>query len=190
MRTSPPFRADINGSFLRPQCVKDARAQFSAGKITAAEKDAIEEREVAKLVEKEEAIGLQVVSDGEFRREWWHLDFLSGLDGIEEFVPEHGYVFHGGVETKARNIRVVGKIDFPEDHPFLNHFKYLNSLPKKAICKFTIPSPLLVCFPGTMNRTVYPNDQDFYDDLSKAYKKALNAFYQLGLRYLQIDDTM
>lgn len=190
MRSSPPFRADINGSFLRPQCVKDAHAQFAAGKITAAEKDAIEEREVAKIVQKEESIGLQVVTDGEYRREWWHIDFLAGLSGIEEYQPEKGYVFHGGVETKARNIRVVGKVDFPDDHPFLNHFKYLNSLPKKAMCKFTIPSPLQTCFPGIMNKEVYPNDQDFYDDLSKTYKKALNAFYNLGLRYLQLDDTM
>ncbi|OHT13891.1 5-methyltetrahydropteroyltriglutamate/homocysteine S-methyltransferase [Tritrichomonas foetus] len=189
-RTTPPFRSEINGSFLRPQCIKDARADFEAGRITSAEKDAIEEREVAKLVAQEEAIGLPVVSDGEFRREWWHLDFLAGLTGVQKYEAERGYQFHGGVVTKPHNVKVVGKIDFPDDHPFLNHCKYLQSVTKNAVCKFTIPSPLLLCHPAIMNKEVYPNDQDFYDDLGKTYKKALNAFYAIGLRYLQVDDTV
>ena len=189
-RTSPPYRADINGSFLRPQCIKDARVEFNAGKITAAEKDAIEEREVKKLVEHEKSIGLPVVSDGEFRREWWHLDFLAGLTGVDRIETERGFQFSEGVVTKPHNCKVVGKIDFPDDHPFLNHFKYLKSVAGDYPCKFTIPSPLLLIHPFIMNREVYPNDQDFFDDLGKAYKKAVHAFYALGLRYLQVDDTV
>ena len=93
-------------------------------------------------------------------------------------------------ETQPDSYKIVGKIDFPDDHPFLNHFKYLKTLPKKAICKFTIPSPLLLLLPPCLNKEVYPNDEDLYADLTKTYTKALKAFYALGLRYLQIDDTI
>ena len=115
-RTSPPFHADINGSFLRRQCIKDARIQFNEGKISASEKDAIEEREVVKLVEHQKSIELQVVCDGEFRREWYHLDFLVGLSGVEKYTVEHGFRFPDGTETKSHRCRIIGKIDFPDDH--------------------------------------------------------------------------
>ena len=188
-RTSPPFRADINGSFLRPQCVIDARVQFEEGKITAEQKIAIEQREIAKLVQKEESIGLQVVSDGEYPREFYHLDFLCALTGVKKFKGDHGFRFKGGIETKPLFYKVVGKIDFPDDHPFLNQFKYLKTLPKKAACKFTIPTPLLLFIPYVMNKEVYPNDIDFLADLVKTYKKAIKSFYDVGCRYLQIDDN-
>ena len=99
-RTSPPFRADINGSFLRPQCVIDARVQYEEGEISASDKISIEQREIAKLVQKEESIGLQVVTDGEYPREFYHLDFLVALTGVQKFRGQHGFRFKGGVETK------------------------------------------------------------------------------------------
>ena len=191
-RTTPPFRADINGSFLRTQAIKDARQQFHENKITAEQLKQVEDAEIAKLVAKMEEIGLQVVSDGEFRRSWWHFDFLEGLTGVEGYETEGGIQFHG-VQSRHRNVRVVGKLDFPSTHPFLEHFKYLKSVTKNAIPKFTIPSPSVLHFRGgtkSIDKNVYPNLDLFFEDLGKTYRKAIHAFYDIGCRYLQLDDTV
>ena len=191
-RTTPPFRADINGSFLRPQAIKTARQQLAEGKITQEQLRKVEDEEIAKLVAKEEEIGLQVVSDGEFRRSWWHFDFLEGLTGVEGYETETGIQFHG-VQSRHRNVRVVAKIDFPDNHPFLDHFRYLKSITKNAISKMTIPSPSVLHFRGgskLIDKSVYPNLDLFFEDLGKAYRKAIHAFYNIGCHYLQLDDTV
>src|SRR5215475_3289092 len=124
-RTKPPFRADHVGSFLRPAALKEARAKREKGAITAAELKAVEDREIEKIVRKQEEIGLQLATDGEFRRSWWHFDFFTMLDGVELYELDHGIQFHG-VQTKAQSIRVVGKLGF-SNHPMLEHFKFLKS---------------------------------------------------------------
>src|SRR5712691_9410579 len=115
LRTTPPFRADHVGSLLRPAAVKEARAKRAAGTISAADLKAIEDREIERLVKKQEEIGLQLATDGELRRAWWHFDFYAGLDGVELYEVSHGIQF-AGVATKSESIRVVGKVGF-SGHP-------------------------------------------------------------------------
>ena len=114
-RTKPPFRADHVGSLLRPAALKEARAKHAKGEITAARLREIEDREIEKVIKKQEEVGLKLATDGEFRRSWWHFDFYKGLDGVEMFTTGKGIVF-AGVETKAESVRIVGKLGF-SGHP-------------------------------------------------------------------------
>src|SRR6476620_12577559 len=120
-RTKPPFRADHVGSFLRPAVLREARAKREKGAITAAELKAVEDREIENNIKKQEELGLQLATDGEFRRSWWHFDFLGMLNGVEMYTLDHGIQFHG-VQTKAQSIRIKGKLGF-SNHPMLDHFK-------------------------------------------------------------------
>src|SRR3954463_6549513 len=124
-RTKAPFRADHVGSFLRPAALKEARAKREQGAITAAELKAVEDREIEKIIKKQEEAGLRLATDGEFRRSWWHFDFLGMLDGVEMYTLDHGIQFHG-VQTKAQSIRIKGKLGF-SNHPMLDHFKFLKA---------------------------------------------------------------
>src|SRR5262249_31272038 len=123
-RTKPPFRADEVGSFLRPQRIKEARAKFEKSEIGVDELRKAEDIEIEKVVHRQASTGLRLATDGEFRRSWWHFDFLAKLTGCELFHPEVGIQF-AGVQTRHDAIRVVGKIDFPDDHPMLDHFRFL-----------------------------------------------------------------
>src|SRR5688572_24275206 len=125
-RTRPPFRADMVGSLLRTTPLKDARARREKGEITAEQLRAVEDEEIRTVVKRQEDIGLQSATDGEFRRSWWHFDFFRMLDGVELYQTGQGIQFHG-VQTKAEGVRVVGKVDFPADHPMLEHFKFLQA---------------------------------------------------------------
>jgi 5-methyltetrahydropteroyltriglutamate--homocysteine methyltransferase len=190
-RTKPPFRADMVGSLLRTVPLRDARARHQKGEIGADELRAVEDREIDKIVKRQEEIGLQSATDGEFRRSWWHFDFLKMLAGVELYRTDHGIQFHG-VETKAENVRVVGKVDFAADHPMLAHFRFLKEH-SRVVPKMTIPSPAVLHFRGgrgAISRQVYPDLDVFFDDLAKAYRKAVRAFYDAGCRYLQLDDTV
>ena len=190
-RTKPPFRADEVGSLLRPAPLKEARAKREQGHMTAAQLKEIEDREIDKIIKKQEAVGLLLATDGEFRRAWWHFDFLGGLDGVEVYKTDHGIQFQG-VETKAQSLRVHGKVDFPADHPFLEHFKFLKAH-TKVTPKMTIPSPTVLHFRGgrkAISKDVYPDMDGFFADSGKAYGKAIRAFYDAGCRYLQLDDTV
>ncbi|OLN22530.1 5-methyltetrahydropteroyltriglutamate--homocysteine methyltransferase [Domibacillus antri] len=182
-----PFYADHVGSFLRPERVKKARLQKENGEITAEQLRAIEDEEIIRLVEKQKEAGLKAVTDGEMRRAWWHFDFLAGLDGVELFEAEEGIQFKG-VQTKAHGIRVNGKIDFT-NHPMIEDYKFLHSIKGNHIAKFTIPSPNMLLFRGTIDEKVYPDLDSLLNDLVKAYQKAIQAFYDAGCRYLQLDDT-
>src|SRR6202050_3274316 len=137
-RTKPPFRADHVGSLLRPAALKQARDRRAKGKITAAELKAVEDREIKDIIKKQEAAGLQSITDGEFRRSWWHLDFLWGLDGVERRVMDTGIAF-AAVTTRNEGIRVTGKVGF-SGHPMLEHFKFLKEVTKRTP-KMTIPAP-------------------------------------------------
>jgi 5-methyltetrahydropteroyltriglutamate--homocysteine methyltransferase len=189
-RTKPPFRADHVGSFLRPAALKEARAKREKGAITAAELKAVEDREIENIVQKQEQLGLQLATDGEFRRSWWHFDFLGRLDGVEIYEAEQGIQFRG-VQTKAQGLRVVGKLGF-SNHPMLEHFKFLKAH-TKVMPKMTIPAPPVLHFrlpKDGINKTVYPDLDQFFHDLGNTYKQAVKAFYDAGCRYLQFDDTV
>lgn len=123
-RTAPPFRADQVGSLLRPQRIKEARAKLEKGEIPASELARIEDLEIEKVVHKQKSLGLQLATDGEFRRSWWHFDFLAKLTGCEMYHPE-GIQFTG-ITTRPDSVRVIGKVDFPDDHPMLAHYKFLH----------------------------------------------------------------
>ncbi|WP_110926658.1 5-methyltetrahydropteroyltriglutamate--homocysteine S-methyltransferase [Bacillus massiliglaciei] len=185
--TTGPFRADHVGSFLRPKALKEARAQKKAGTITAEQLRAIEDEEIRKLVEKQKEAGLQAVTDGEFRRSWWHFDFLSDLVGVEMYQAESGIKFNG-VETKADGIKVTGKIDF-KDHPVIEDFKFLQSIAGDHVAKYPIPSPNMLLYRAKFEEGVYEDKEELFHDLTAAYQKAIQAFYEAGCRYLQLDDT-
>ncbi|KKB39845.1 5-methyltetrahydropteroyltriglutamate--homocysteine S-methyltransferase [Bacillus thermotolerans] len=182
-----PFRADHVGSFLRSERIKEARQQKQNGEITAEQLRAIEDEEITKLVQKQKDAGLQAVTDGEFRRSWWHFDFLSGLEGVELYEAEAGIQF-SGVQTKAEGIKVTGKVDFG-DHPMIDHYKFLHNLAGDHTAKFTIPSPNMLLLRGNVEEQAYANLEELLPDLTAAYQKAIQAFYDAGCRYLQLDDT-
>jgi 5-methyltetrahydropteroyltriglutamate--homocysteine methyltransferase len=185
--TKAPFKADHVGSFLRPERIKQARLQKQNGEITAEQLRLIEDEEIIRLVEKQKEVGLQVVTDGEFRRAWWHFDFLGGLVGAEFYETESGLQFKG-VETRPHGVRVTGKIDF-DNHPMLEHYKFLHNIAGDHVAKFAIPSPNMLLLRGHIEEGVYANQDELVDDLILAYQKAIQAFYDLGCRYLQLDDT-
>jgi 5-methyltetrahydropteroyltriglutamate--homocysteine methyltransferase len=188
-RTKPPFRADMVGSLLRSATLRDARTKHEKGEIPADALREIEDQEIRKLVKKQESIGLQAVTDGEFRRSWWHYDFLWNLDGIERRKLDKGIQF-AGVQTRAESPQVVGKIGFTK-HPHLEHFRFLKGV-TTHVAKMTIPSPSMLHYRGgrkMINAGLYPDLEEYYADLAKAYANAVKAFYAAGCRYLQLDDT-
>ncbi|HMN74368.1 MAG TPA: 5-methyltetrahydropteroyltriglutamate--homocysteine S-methyltransferase, partial [Rhodoblastus sp.] len=189
MSIRPPFRADQVGSLLRSAPLKQAREKRAKGEISAAELTAVEDAEIIKLIAKQEAIGLEGITDGEYRRSWWHYDFLWGLDGVEKVAVDQGIQF-AGVQTKAEAPHVMKKIGFT-GHAFVDHFKFLRAHTKKT-AKQTIPSPSMLHYRGgrkLINMGVYPDMNDFYHDLGAAYGKAIAAFGEAGCTYLQLDDV-
>jgi 5-methyltetrahydropteroyltriglutamate--homocysteine methyltransferase len=188
-RTAPPFRADHVGSILRSAPIKEARTKREKGEITAAELKAVEDREIEKVIRKQEEVGLQLATDGEYRRSWWHFDFFSMLDGVELYELDHGIQFQG-VQTKAQSIRITGKLGF-SNHPMLEHFRFLKAH-TRVTPKMTIPSPSVLHFrlePGAVSKAAYPDRDAIFDDLGRTYQQAVKAFYDAGCRYLQFDDT-
>ncbi|MFM9278207.1 5-methyltetrahydropteroyltriglutamate--homocysteine S-methyltransferase [Paenibacillus jiagnxiensis] len=181
------FRADQVGSLLRSDAIKKARLQRANDEISAEQLRKIEDGEIARIVQKQKEIGLQAVTDGEFRRAWWHFDFLENLVGVEGYWSGSGIQFQQK-QTKSRAIKVTSKLDFA-DHPMLEDFKYLNHVAGDHTAKFTIPSPSMLHFRGEIDNSVYPDEEEFFDDLAKAYKKGIQSFYDAGCRYLQLDDT-
>ena len=188
-RTTPPFRADHVGSLLRPAPLKDARAKHAKGEISAAQLKEVEDREIQKIIKKQEDVGLKLATDGEFRRSWWHFDFFRGLQGVTPFTTEGGIQFHG-VQTKHEGVRITGKIGF-SGHPMLEHFKFLKAH-ARVTPKMTIPAPSTLHFRQGRNqisKDIYPTLDPFFDDLAATYRTAIRAFYDAGCRYLQLDDT-
>jgi len=188
-RATPPFRADHVGSLLRTAPLKDARAKRAQDAITPAQLKEIEDREIEKVIKKQEDVGLKLATDGEFRRSWWHFDFFRGLDGVTSYSTEGGIQFHG-VQTKAEGLKITGKFGF-SGHPMLEHFKFLKGH-TRVTPKMTIPAPSTLHFRqgrASIGQDVYPDLNAFFDDLAKAYRGAIRAFYDAGCRYLQLDDT-
>jgi 5-methyltetrahydropteroyltriglutamate--homocysteine methyltransferase len=188
-RTKPPFRADHVGSLLRPAALKSARERHAKGEIDGAALKAVEDREIEAAIKKQEAVGLHAITDGEFRRSWWHLDFLWGLDGVERHVMDTGVAF-AAVTTRNEGVKVTGKIGF-SGHPMIEHFKFVKAHTQRTP-KITIPAPSALY--GRPNRTpinkdIYPTLDKFFADLGQAYKKAVRAFADAGCRYLQLDEV-
>jgi 5-methyltetrahydropteroyltriglutamate--homocysteine methyltransferase len=189
-RTSPPFRADHVGSLLRPAALKEARAQRERGEISAHDLRAAEDAEIERVIVRQAEIGLRSATDGEFRRAMWHFDFLEHLDGVESFRADHGIAFQGGIETRAKGLRVTGKVGF-STHPMVEHFRFLRDR-TRATPKMTIPSPSVLHFRGgrrAIRPDVYPEMEEFYRDLRSAYRDAVKAFADAGCRYLQLDEV-
>ncbi len=188
MRTRPPFRADHVGSILRSAPLKDAREKWYAGQLDDAGLKAVEDVEIRKIIAKQEEVGLEAITDGEYRRSWWHMDFLGGLDGVDVIEADQGIQFTG-VTTKPKVPRVTGKLG-SKAHPHIEHFKFLAANTKKTP-KQSIPSPSMLHYRGgrkMINMGIYPTMDEFYSDLGQAYKQAINGFYAAGCRYIQIDD--
>jgi len=191
-----PFRFDHVGSFLRPERLKEARAKFNAGEITAEELEHVENEEIVALIEKEKELGLKSVTDGEFRRAFWHLDFLENLDGVELVEVDHFSIQFKDKDVKPKTLRIVGKVDFSENHPFVKHFKFLKEHAGDTPVKLTIPSPSMLHLITQVREKNYvpierykDNEALLYDDVVAAYRKALQCFYDLGCRNIQLDDT-
>lgn len=189
LRSEPPFRADHVGSLLRPAVLREARAAHAAGKLDAAGLAAVEDREIERIVRRQESIGLKSVTDGELRRSWWHLDFLWGLRGIGKHVMESGVAF-AGVATRQEGVRVDGRVGFAP-HPHVEHYAFLQSH-ARAMPKVTIPSPSALIgrpVPPPIDASVYPDRDELFADLGRAYAAAVRAFAAAGCRYLQLDEV-
>ncbi len=189
-RKKPPFRADHVGSLLRPAALKQARAKREQGEISADGLNQIEDREIEKAIRKQEEIGLQAVTDGEFRRAFWNYDFLGKLDGVEAYLGERKIKFQGA-QPRPMMLRVVGKLGAFTGHPMIEHFKFVQSHTKRT-AKMTIPSPSSLHFRygrDAVPESIYPGMDDFYRDLGNSYRKATRAFAEAGCRYLQLDEV-
>ncbi|MCF8475823.1 MAG: 5-methyltetrahydropteroyltriglutamate--homocysteine S-methyltransferase [Pseudolabrys sp.] len=187
--TKPPFRADHVGSLLRPDALKEARTKHAKGEIDADALKAVEDREIERVIKKQEEVGLKSVTDGEFRRSWWHLDFLWGLDGVEKHVMDEGVAF-AAVTTRNEGVKVTGKLG-SKNHPMIEHFKFVAAHTKQTP-KITIPSPSAIYgrpIRTPIDKKVYPEMDAFFDDLGQAYKKAVRGFADAGCRYLQLDEV-
>ena len=188
-----PFRYDYVGSFLRPEELKVAREKFQNHEITKEELKKVEDYYILDLIEKQKKAGYHTITDGEFRRGWWHLDFFWGLNGISYQKSSQGLRFHDE-ETKAETAVVVGKIS-GENHPFVEHYKFVKAQEdENTIAKQTIPSPaqLLIQlrlpeFVGE-TRKFYPTDDELKADIVKAYQTVIQELYAAGCRNLQLDD--
>ncbi|MCZ6764383.1 MAG: 5-methyltetrahydropteroyltriglutamate--homocysteine S-methyltransferase [Alphaproteobacteria bacterium] len=188
-RLKPPFRADHVGSLLRPAAIKDAREKYAKGELDAAALKAVEDREIERVIGKQEETGLQAATDGEFRRSWWHLDFLWGLDGVEKHKLETGVAF-SGMATRAEGLRVDGKLDYSK-HPMIQHFEFVRDHTQR-MPKVTIPAPSALYgrpTPTPIDKSIYPTLDEFWADLGQAYRKAVRAFADAGCRYLQLDEV-
>lgn len=184
------------GSFLRPESLKQARQSFAAGNITAEELEGVENAAITELVNKEVEAGLDVVTDGEFRRSYWHLDNFWGFDGVERFNYGEGYFF-AHEETRDDSARLTGKLGFNADtHPFIQHFKFVKALADEAgvAAKITIPSPSQ--FYGELSRGVnveriaeyYDSNEELFEDIKRVYHEEILALYNAGARTVQLDD--
>jgi len=192
-RTVTPFRYDIVGSFLRPQALKEARLKFQSGELTAEQLKEAENAEIVKLVQKQKEVGLQAVTDGEFRRSWWHLDFFWGFDGVERTIIDQGYRFNGA-ESRPETARLTGKIGYGS-HPFVSHYAFLKGVAgDDAVARQSIPAAAQFLFEldraenQESTKAVYPDREELISDIAKAYRAAILDFYEAGCRSIQFDD--
>lgn len=188
-----PFKFDIVGSFLRPDYLKEAREQLKKGDITEEQLRKVEDQAIQELIDKQKKAGLPVITDGEFRRSWWHLDFMWGLQGVEKLEVTQGYTFHDEV-TRGESAGLCGKIS-GENHPFIEHFKYVKLFEDSSVlARQTIPAPaqfLAELERGDnleKTRAWYPDEEELLQDIAAAYRQVIKDLYDAGCRNVQFDD--
>ena len=188
-----PFRYDFVGSFLRPQALKEAKAAYQDGKISKEEFDKVVNEEINKVVAKQKELGFHVITDGEFRRTFWHLDFMWGFEGIAHENTGNGVKFDAELAV-LDDTYLVGKIK-PKAHPFVEYFKYLKQFEdENTVAKYTIPAPaqmyqqLIVPANYESTRKFYATDEKLIQDIGTAYQNVIKQFYDAGCRNLQLDD--
>lgn len=191
-----PFRYDYVGSFLRPERLKKARADFESGMINPSQLKEVEDECILDLVSKIKDLGYHVITDGEFRRSTWHLDFMWGFNGIEHKKTLDGNTTFDGEAAMIDDTYMISKISVKE-HPFVEHFKFLKALEdENTIAKQTIPSPgqFYAYFTGaellTTTLDIYGTEEAFADDVVKAYSEFVDEIYAAGCRNLQFDDCV
>jgi methionine synthase II (cobalamin-independent) len=188
-----PYRYDFVGSFLRPQSLKDAKANFEKGAITKEEFDKIVNEEITKVVAKQKELGYHIITDGEFRRTFWHLDFMWGFEGVGHKKDEVGRKV-GDETVILDHTFLTGKIK-AKPHPFVEYFKFLKQFEdENTVAKYTIPSPgqtfqqMIIRGNYETTKKIYPTNEEFINDLAKAYQDVVQQFYNAGCRNLQFDD--
>lgn len=190
MADKPPYRADHVGSLLRPQSVVEARRKhFEDGTLSAEALRKVEDEAIPDLIRMQEEVGLKAVTDGEARRSFWHYDFMGLLTGFELEERDEGVQF-AGVKLRPIFPTIKGKLDFPDDHPMLEHFRFVAGH-TKATPKISIPGPSCCHFRTALEDIVpaeYKDADVLFADIAATYKKAVGAFYEAGCRYLQMDD--
>jgi 5-methyltetrahydropteroyltriglutamate--homocysteine methyltransferase len=189
-RTRPPFRADHVGSLLRPRELTEARAARKAGTLSAEALRTVEDRCIEAAIRRQEELGLRAASDGEYRRAYWHYDFVSGLDGVELYEPEQKIQFKGSFAV-PHALRITGKVGWSRA-VMVDDYRFVASHVRGAVPKMTIPSPSVVHFRGgrrAIDARTYPDLEGFFADLGEAYNKAVAAFGAAGCRYLQLDEV-
>lgn len=192
-RTETPFRFDNVGSFLRPDTLKNARKAFAKGDISREKLQSVEDETIKDLIGKQKEIGLKAITDGEFRRSWWHLDFMWGLEGVEKVDIDKGYQFKDE-ETRAESARLTGKIS-GGNHPFIEHFKFVQQFADdETVARQTIPAPAQFLSelqrPENIEATkkIYPDTDELIEDIAAAYQTFIKELYEAGCRNLQLDD--
>ncbi|KAA1042368.1 5-methyltetrahydropteroyltriglutamate--homocysteine S-methyltransferase [Macrococcus equipercicus] len=184
-----PFKADHVGSLLRPTELLQAREDFKKQLISRDELARLENRLIQDIVKKQVDTGLNSITDGEFRRAWWHFDFLEGLNGVTGYIPDEGLQF-SGVQTKAYDVKVTEQVTANLNHTHFEHADFLlQAVGRQGTAKVTIPSPNQLFHPNILNHDIYPDINDYQRDVSKAYNASLTALYDLGIRYVQLDDV-
>lgn len=189
-----PFKYDFVGSFLRPAELKEARAKYEAAEISADELKTVEDKCITELVTKVKSLGYHVITDGEFRRQAWHLDFMWGFDGISHQKTETGLPFHDEAAL-IDDTFLTGKIGLSSEHPFVDHFRFVKQFEdEQTVAKQTIPAPAQTfaqfSMPFALENTkkYYDSTQELADDIADAYIKVLNQLYDAGCRTVQFDD--
>ena len=191
---TPSFRADFVGSFLRPQVLKDARARHAAGELSAEALKAVEDEAIRALVAKQKELGFHVVTDGEFRRQAWHLDFMWGFEGVGHAPTKTGLPFHGE-QAMIDDTFLTGRLGLAGEHPFVEHFRFVQALAgPEAEAKLTIPAPaqfmaqMAMPFAWDHTKQFYASREALCDDLVAVYKAFIAQLYASGCRRLQLDD--
>ncbi len=191
---TPPFRADHVGSLLRPKALLEARGRYQHGEMTRADLRAVEDDAIAGAVRMQEDLGLQGVTDGEYRRGSWHMDFLYQFGGVEKVTDTLTVKFHnkdGDIEFTPSALRVTSRLKY-ESCIFGEDFAYLKSVVKTGTPKLTIPAPSMMTYRGgrgAVDEGVYPDLEEFWHDLGEVYAQEVEALGKLGCTYLQMDDT-
>ena len=192
-KVTTPYRYDFVGSFLRPQRLKDAKADFAEGRISQDEFDSIVNDEITKVVKKQKELGYHVITDGEFRRTFWHLDFMWGFEGVEHKATGNGVAFNGELAL-LDDTYLVGKIK-AKAHPFVEYFKFLKQFEdENTVAKYTIPAPaqtfqqMIVPQNYENTKKYYASNEELIEDIANAYQDVIKQFYEAGCRNLQFDD--